>query len=185
MVFVIRSEPIPGNCYFWSAPDQPFVLPVRVREFGKSSKTAHTAMQQTKSQVDRVVVSEGEAALEPLVLSVLGSHPGVWLYPVPACDGKSTGSPAEVAFAFDYLMSGVAGRLREFPASIPADDPSAWLQHELPSRIEQVLAKLGARPGFAALASSTRNVWVISVRFIRLTGGKQLRSEAVEIHRSV
>lgn len=27
------AEPIPGNCYMWSAPHQPFVLPVRVRNF--------------------------------------------------------------------------------------------------------------------------------------------------------
>jgi len=27
------GEPIPGNCYMWSAPLQPFVLPVRVRSF--------------------------------------------------------------------------------------------------------------------------------------------------------
>src|SRR6266568_1098886 len=27
------GEPIPGNCYMWSAPKQPFVLPVRVRSF--------------------------------------------------------------------------------------------------------------------------------------------------------
>ncbi len=27
------GEPIPGNCYMWSAPKQPFVLPVRVRNF--------------------------------------------------------------------------------------------------------------------------------------------------------
>lgn len=27
------AEPIPGNCYMWSAPHQPFVLPVRVRSF--------------------------------------------------------------------------------------------------------------------------------------------------------
>lgn len=27
------AEPIKGNCYMWSAPDQPFVLPVRVHEF--------------------------------------------------------------------------------------------------------------------------------------------------------
>lgn len=29
------AEPIPGNCYMWSAPHQPFVLPVRLREFGE------------------------------------------------------------------------------------------------------------------------------------------------------
>ncbi|HWD90544.1 MAG TPA: DUF87 domain-containing protein [Mucilaginibacter sp.] len=29
----IISEPIPGNCFMWSAPKQPFVLPVRIRGF--------------------------------------------------------------------------------------------------------------------------------------------------------
>jgi len=29
------GEPIPGNCYMWSAPKQPFVLPVRIRNFEK------------------------------------------------------------------------------------------------------------------------------------------------------
>jgi hypothetical protein len=27
------GEPIPGNCFMWSAPKQPFVLPVRIRNF--------------------------------------------------------------------------------------------------------------------------------------------------------
>jgi hypothetical protein len=27
------AEPIRGNCYMWSAPDQPFALPVRIRDF--------------------------------------------------------------------------------------------------------------------------------------------------------
>jgi len=27
------GEPIPGNCFMWSAPHQPFVLPVRIRSF--------------------------------------------------------------------------------------------------------------------------------------------------------
>ena len=29
----IIGEPIPGNCHMWSAPKQPFVLPVRIRNF--------------------------------------------------------------------------------------------------------------------------------------------------------
>ena len=40
---VIRSEPIPGNCYFWSAPDQPFVLPVRVRHLGAADSRSTPA----------------------------------------------------------------------------------------------------------------------------------------------
>ena len=42
----IRGEPIPGNCYFWSAPSQPFVLPARVCNFEnvcqQSAKPAKT-----------------------------------------------------------------------------------------------------------------------------------------------
>lgn len=32
------SEPIQGNCYMWSAPKQPFVLPVRIRDFEATYK---------------------------------------------------------------------------------------------------------------------------------------------------
>lgn len=32
------SEPIQGNCYMWSAPKQPFVLPVRIRDFETTYK---------------------------------------------------------------------------------------------------------------------------------------------------
>jgi hypothetical protein len=34
------AEPIPGNCFMWSAPHQPFVLPVRVRNFEALYKKA-------------------------------------------------------------------------------------------------------------------------------------------------
>ncbi len=34
----ILNEPIKGNAYFWSAPDQPFVLPVRIINFGEYAK---------------------------------------------------------------------------------------------------------------------------------------------------
>lgn len=33
------AEPIPGNCYMWSAPHQPFVLPVRLSDFGEIYKS--------------------------------------------------------------------------------------------------------------------------------------------------
>ena len=33
------AEPIPGNCFMWSAPHQPFVLPVRVRNIETLYKT--------------------------------------------------------------------------------------------------------------------------------------------------
>jgi hypothetical protein len=182
---VIRSEPIPGNCYFWSAPDQPFVLPVRVREFGKGATTGATSVKRTSTKAGRTKVQGSDIALEPLVLGVLGGHPGVWLYPVAARDGKPTSPPGEIAFAFDYLMSGVASRVRESAVPIPAEDPAAWLHQELPAKIEQVLAALGGRPGYAVLASATRKVWVLPARAIPLSAGKQLRGESVDVRRSI
>lgn len=182
---VIRSEPIPGNCYFWSAPDQPFVLPVRVREFRRSGKPAEAPVKRTKAKTERTRTKSEGVALESLVLGVLGSHTGVWLYPVASHDRKSSSEPAEIAFAFDYLMSAAAGRLRESGVLIPAEDPAMWLRQELPAKIEQVLTALGGRPGYAVLASATRRVWVLPARTVRMSGGKPLRAEAVEVRRSV
>jgi hypothetical protein len=48
------GEPIPGNCYMWSAPHQPFVLPVRVRDFG--------ALYQREIVADDSAKAKGEAA---------------------------------------------------------------------------------------------------------------------------
>lgn len=55
----IVGEPIPGNCYMWSAPKQPFVLPVRVKSFeklyaqyvGKQSAEGHSSsVEQLKAR---------------------------------------------------------------------------------------------------------------------------------------
>jgi hypothetical protein len=42
------GEPISGNCYMWSAPKQPFVLPVRIRSFEELySKTVNKSKDAT------------------------------------------------------------------------------------------------------------------------------------------
>jgi uncharacterized protein len=52
------SEPIQGNCYMWSAPKQPFVLPVRIRSFedlyGKNVNKEKTAPVFTKSSAIKI-----------------------------------------------------------------------------------------------------------------------------------
>ena len=52
----IIGEPIPGNCYMWSAPKQPFVLPVRIRDFEMLYK-------------DKVVIDSNTEPLEVPVAS--------------------------------------------------------------------------------------------------------------------
>jgi hypothetical protein len=57
----IIGEPIPGNCYMWSAPHQPFVLPVRVRSFeeaySKFVRKDVAAAQVTAPQAQQVSVA--------------------------------------------------------------------------------------------------------------------------------
>lgn len=46
------AEPIPGNCFMWSAPHQPFVLPVRVRSFEELYKGSVRTNSDEPAQVD-------------------------------------------------------------------------------------------------------------------------------------
>ena len=48
----ILNEPIKGNAYFWSAPDQPFILPVRITDFNKYAKSKGSAKFPTKTAVE-------------------------------------------------------------------------------------------------------------------------------------
>ena len=46
------SEPIQGNCYLWSAPHQPFVLPVRIKSFeAEYQENVRLAVDQPQQKV--------------------------------------------------------------------------------------------------------------------------------------
>ena len=47
----ILNEPIKGNCFFWSAPDQPFVLPARILNFDTIG-TKFPSDEQNTSRLD-------------------------------------------------------------------------------------------------------------------------------------
>lgn len=51
------GEPIIGNCYMWSAPNQPFVLPVRIRSFEE-------LYSQNVHKVDKTEAYENSPAIE-------------------------------------------------------------------------------------------------------------------------
>ena len=59
------GEPITGNCYMWSAPHQPFVLPVRLRDFGelykKNIRDKDDAPPLENTGAKEVAKSESEA----------------------------------------------------------------------------------------------------------------------------
>lgn len=56
------GEPIPGNCFMWSAPHQPFVLPVRVRNF-EDLYRGNVVLDAGAKQVDGVLANQVLTAL--------------------------------------------------------------------------------------------------------------------------
>ncbi len=78
----IRGEPIPGNCYFWSAPSQPFVLPARVFNFenvcqpvAKPAKPAGTAASRSEgSPRSDCRGGQGGALVQPPCLALPGEQ---------------------------------------------------------------------------------------------------------------
>jgi len=56
------GEPIPGNCFMWSAPHQPFVLPVRVRSF-EDLYRGNVVLDAAAKQVDGVLADQVLTAL--------------------------------------------------------------------------------------------------------------------------
>jgi hypothetical protein len=173
----IRGEPIPGNCYFWSAPSQPFVLPARVYNFesvcqppAKPAKPARTAASDPKVVRNRVAEAVKEALL---------SNPRVWLYPVNSVQGKK--EAGLVALSREYLQEAVAERICEDPACNHMASGGQWLQTQLPVEIESVLKRHKVRTGFAVLAGVSRPVWVLPQTEIRLAKGKSVRTQPVEV----
>ncbi len=71
------GEPIRGNCYMWSAPHQPFVLPVRIRNFeelyGGNVKKEGNAPAAGKTMAKEIVelVSQSEGRLAEALVNSL------------------------------------------------------------------------------------------------------------------
>ena len=173
----LRGEPIPGNCYFWSAPSQPFVLPARVCNFESvcqlSSKPAAQAAA-TPPDAKRLAELAAQAVKETLT-----AHERLWLYRIESLHGKK--ESGWLAFSADYLQNVVAQKFAENPEFKLMSDGLRWLQTRLPIEIEAVLKRHKARFGYAVLEGVTRMVWVLPQAEIKLAKGKTLRSPLVEV----
>jgi hypothetical protein len=177
----IRNEPVQGNCYFWSAPNQPYVLPVRVASFESVARVplaqpSHAAAETS----DRQAVPEPVATL---VEEAITKNAKVWVYPVGRIYGQT--EPGHVAFSVDYLYTAVLGNAdRDRPVSKAMADRGAS-GDELRSLIYKQLRELGGRFGLAVLQGIKRPVCVLSESNVSLSGTKQLQSETIDIDRAL
>ena len=171
----IRGEPIKGNCYFWSAPDQPFVLPARVALFDSVARAEiPEPVPARPAEVGQVKIGDRVAGY---VKEAIACDARLWVYPATVAGGKERG----VAFSQDYLNNAVAARIQREDGPPPADDMRMWLNTELPKLVESAMLAMSARRGEAILAGLQRMVWLLIGAGPALSPGKTLQSQQVEV----
>lgn len=173
----IRGEPIPGNCYFWSAPSQPFVLPVRVYNF--ENVCQHAAKPETVSPKVKPDLKKLGSLTSKLVKQALESNQRVWVYPVNSFHGKK--EAGLVAVSRDYLQEIVAEGIMLDSAFGLIVNGTQWLKDQLPVEIKTVLNRHKVRPGYAVLAGVARPVWVLPQSELTLGKSKAARQQQVEV----
>ena len=85
----ILNEPIKGNAYFWSAPDQPFILPVRITDFNKYAKGKSSAKFPTKTAVEefKEIYPTLEGELLKFTKSSIEENPKLFIFSNITLDG--------------------------------------------------------------------------------------------------
>ncbi len=66
----VLNEPIKGNCFFWSAPDQPFVLPARILDFTEVGTRFASSTSNSQEVRARQFESESRKAEDELAQAV-------------------------------------------------------------------------------------------------------------------
>ena len=169
IIAFLRDEPVKGNCYFWSAPDQPYVVAVRVDNYDDIAPPAP-------------VVAPGPPALFDAVVQTLAHQERVWLYRVTKVNG--TAVVGVIAVADAYLAQQIIGSHALRDAS-----PHEWEETSMGPRLRDAalmrvvddagLLVHGGR-GRGVLASADRRVVLLSEsRLHELAGALGLAVKAL------
>lgn len=116
----IRDEPVKGNCYFWSAPDQPYVVGVRVDDYEKQAIAATTPSPSTRPAT---APESYEDRLAKAIVSAICTEPRVFLYEVAKIDGRAVTD--RLAVSPLYLALGIPDA-EELQALRPDDWEVRW-----------------------------------------------------------
>lgn len=106
------AEPITGNCFMWSAPHQPFVLPVRLRDFGaiyreyiKTSREEAPADNTGRQEMEKAV-TDSVARMKASLVESLKSNKIKWHTVTPP------GAPAQLVGVYDGQLYFVIKELK-------------------------------------------------------------------------
>ena len=98
----ILNEPIKGNAYFWSAPDQPFILPVRITNFTEYAKGKSSTKFPIKTAVEefKEIYPTLENELLNTTKKTIEENPNLFIFSNITLDGKKI----ENQYSFSYLI---------------------------------------------------------------------------------
>lgn len=115
----LRTEPVKGNCYFWSAPDQPYVVGVRVDNYDESPSGAVPSPPSIAAAATGPSPNPPPSVTARAVLSAICSSPRVYVMSVRSLNGDP--APDVVAVARDFLATNLPEA-----AALAAQNRAAW-----------------------------------------------------------
>jgi hypothetical protein len=125
----ILNEPIKGNCYFWSAPDQPFVLPVKIKNVEnviKSKKDDSKKIEKTATEIYHEKFPGLLDDLSKITKNVIECHKDLSLFSNIEIDGKKIEN--QITFSQFFLSKCVAD-------SVPADLENIFVETKGSNRL--------------------------------------------------
>ena len=152
----ILNEPIRGNCFFWSAPDQPFVLPARILNFdeigtGVPDASEATAFLDVRASYFEGELRQAESELATAVRATITSNvagQGVEFYRLPK---EHPSSESLVACYKPRLAAQVAARLDEESRSRFCTSNGRYVQDQ---HLESALKSSGLAPEVRTVRAS-------------------------------
>jgi hypothetical protein len=136
----IRNEPVKGNCYFWSAPDQPYVVSVRVDNYDSATDAG---VQVAVGPERSIAPPSYDKRLERSLLAAICNESRVFVYRVAAVDDRAVEGVLAVSPA--YLAMGLP-EADELQGLRPGD----WEERgDSVALIESVLASVLTRMGLS------------------------------------
>ena len=129
----VLNEPIKGNCFFWSAPDQPFVLPARILNFDRVGTLIPKAAETSVCIDVRARHFEGEARREESKLAMAvreTNNPtekarGVEFYNLP---NEHISGGRMIACYKPRLSTQVASKLDDYARDLFCSQDKRWVQ---------------------------------------------------------
>ena len=179
----ILNEPIKGNAYFWSAPDQPFILPVRITNFTEYANGKSTLQFPTKTAVEefKEIYPTLESELLSATKSVIEDHPNLFIFLNITLDGKKVEN--QYSFSYFFLRQYVAESLSNVSADQFVDITKSGKKLVKTKDIDDVLKKLGIPPARYLDEAQYEYVLVnrdtLSIKKERKNQQKNLRSQKI------